>query len=462
MRLAGAVLIVLAGIWTAFAQGVGERPSSDQRLPAAKKAAPAPKATRAKKPAKEAPNKDYSRIRESYAAISEADRRAIQFDLVWIGDYAGPVSAEINDRVIDAVKSFQRNHKAKETGVLNPQERGALAAAAKVQQEEVGWRIIDDPVTGVRLGLPTKQVPQSGTGKAGSRWSSAHGQVQVETFRIAAPGTTLPAVFEQQKNDPVQRRVETSVLRPDFFILTGLQGLKKFHVRAHIQGSEVRGITVLYDQFNEGIMDPVAIAMLSVFAPFASGTVKSTPALKRKVEYGTGIIVSGAGHIVTDRQVIDGCQFVTIAGLGSAEVVAEDTTSDLALIRLYGASNLMPIPFAGESSKGNNVTLVGITDPQAQAGGNAITTVFARLGGPPDAATRSIEPVPGLGFSGAAAIDGQGRLVGMVELKASAAIVVPGASIRTFLEAHNIHPSGGSPGGREVKDAVVRVICVRK
>ena len=274
-----------------------------QGVPDARKAAPAAEGDAGKEAGDGGDNQGRQPIRESYAAVSEADRRAIQSDLVWTGDYTGFVSAEVSDRVIAAVKAFQQKNKTKETGVLNPQERAALAAAAKVQQELVGWRTIDDPVTGAKLGLPTKQVPQAGTGKTGSRWSSAQGQVQVETFRIAGPGTTLPAIFEQQKKEPPQRKVETSALRPDFFVLTGLQGLKRFHVRAHIQGSEVRGLTILYDQANEGIMDPVAVAMSSAFDAFPGGTAAVAPAPKRKVEYGTGIVVSSAGHVVTDRQV---------------------------------------------------------------------------------------------------------------------------------------------------------------
>ena len=50
--------------------------------------------------------------------------------------------------------------------------------------------------------------------------------------------------------------------------MTGMQGLKKFYVRAQIRDLEVRGITVLYDQAIEGTIDPVVIAMSSAFAPF--------------------------------------------------------------------------------------------------------------------------------------------------------------------------------------------------
>ena len=135
----------------------------------------------------------------------------------------------------------------RETGVLNPQERAALAAAAKTRQEAVGWRIADDPASGTRLGLPAKLVPQSAAATVGTRFSSRRGEVQVETFRIATSGTALAAVYEQQRKEPAERKPDYNVLRPDFFVISGLQGLKKFYVRAQARGEEVRGVTILFD-----------------------------------------------------------------------------------------------------------------------------------------------------------------------------------------------------------------------
>jgi hypothetical protein len=175
-----------------------------------------------------------------------ADRLALQFDLAWSGDYNGLVNGEINDKTTAAIKTFQHDRKFKETGVLNPQERALLAAAAKAMQAQVGWSLVDDPVTGARIGLPSKQVPNNSQTKNGTRWSSAQGQVQVETFKIREPGTTLAAVYEQQKKEPGTRKLEVNFLRPDFFILSGMQNLKKFYVRAEIRDGEVRGMTVLY------------------------------------------------------------------------------------------------------------------------------------------------------------------------------------------------------------------------
>jgi S1-C subfamily serine protease len=403
-------------------------------------------------------------------SLAASDRIAIQFDLAWTGDYNGLVNGEANDKTTAAIKAFQRTRKFKETGVLNTQERALLAASAKAKQAQVGWTMVDDAVTGARLGIPTKHVQNKNQGKTGTRWSSAQGQVQVETFRIREPGTTLTSVYEQQRKEPSNRKLEVNFVRPEFFILSGMQNLKKFYVRAEAKEGEVRGMTVLYDQATEPIMDPVVVVMSSAFTPFPSiaGVAQIGPAPKRKVEYGTGIVVSATGHILTDRQVTDGCNVIVVAGYGDADRQAEDKTTDLALLRVYGAPDLVPAVIAGDAPKGPDLTLIGIVDPQGQGGGSAISTVAVKLKG------EAVEPSPQPGFSGGAALDGQGRVVGMVELKTAVvasvgatgtppqAAVVPAPAIRAFLEEQKLAPAAGRAGLDAAKASVVRVICVRK
>src|SRR6202011_4059506 len=207
-----------------------------------------------------------------YAAMADAERLAIQSDLIWTGDYNGVVGAEFSDRAVAAVQAFQKRNGGKETGILNPDERAKLAQAARSRQEQAGWRIVDDAATGARVGIPQKLAPQAGRAATGSRWQSVHGEVQVETFRVAAAGTTLAGVFEQQRKQPADRKVEYNVLRPDFFVLSGMQNLKKFYVRGQVKESEVRGITILYDQALEGTWDRIAVAMSSAFAAFPTQT----------------------------------------------------------------------------------------------------------------------------------------------------------------------------------------------
>jgi peptidoglycan hydrolase-like protein with peptidoglycan-binding domain len=406
-----------------------------------------------------------------YASLALAERVGIQVDLAFTGFFNGLITGDFNDRAMAAVRAFQKSGGFRETGQLLPPERAALAAHSKARQDQVGWRMVDDRVTGAQLGLPTAQVPNARPGPKGTRWSSAQGQVQVETFRIREPGMTISTVYTQQKAEPAGRRLDVNVLRVDSFILSGMQGLKKFYVRAEVKDSEVRGMTILWDQATEGTMDPVAVVMSSAFAPFP-GSGNNIAALlgpppRRKVDYGTGIVVSATGHILADRQVMDGCNVIQVSGLGDADLIAEDAAAGLTLLRVYGASDLVPAALAQEGARGGDLTLVGIADPQTQAGARAATTVAARLDG------NAIQPVPQLGFAGALALDGQGRVVGMVTLKtpvpASAgavtppqATVVPFDAMRQFLAAQNVTPAAGRTGTDAVKASLVRLICVRR
>jgi len=406
-------------------------------------------------------------IKDSYAALTFTERLSIQSDLVWTGDYNGLINGEFSDRLVAAVKAFQKRNKSKDTGVLNLQERAILAASAKPQQSEVGWRLVEDPVSGARLGLPGKLVPIAARGASGTRWSSQQGQFQIETFRI--PNMRLEAAYERQRREPFDRRPSYNVLRPEFFVISGMQGLKYFYMRASAQDNEVRGITILYDQAEEGTMGPIVVAMSSAFTPFAQlGALQEGVPSRRKVEYGTGLVVSGNGHVVTDKQTIDDCNVITIPGVGHAERLAEDKSSELALLRVYGARDLVPLGLLGAAPRGETVTLLGIADPQSQQGGAAVSNVAAKLAA--NGNPRPLDTAPAAGFSGAAAIDLHGRPYGMVVLKtpvvagpaqAPQAAVIPLKRVVNFLEANYLALASSQPGA-DIKASVVRVICVRK
>jgi hypothetical protein len=302
----------------------------------------------------------------------------------------------------------------------------------------------------------------------GTRWSSEQGQLQVETFRIET-GATLEAVFEQQKKMP-RRRVEHSALEGDTFVISGMQGLKKMQVRATARNGEVRGMTILYDQAMEGTVDPLLAPMSSAFVPFSRfslGGAAETP--RRKVEYGTGLLVSAQGHILTDRQLTEACNVIVVPGLGNAERVAEDRDTELALLRSYGARNATPLGLAGAAPAPVEVTLLGIADPQVQSGAASISEVKARLA--TGTGTRTLDTTPAPGFGGAAALGPDGGFAGMVVLKpavvagpsgAPQANLVAAEAVKSFLEANGVTPSPGKPGLEEAKASIVRVICVRK
>jgi hypothetical protein len=401
-------------------------------------------------------------------AIPDSERVKIQSALFWSGDFTGSIGAE--DPFSAAIRNYQRRAKSKITGVLSPAERTALLAAAQTHENEFGWTVVVDPATGVRIGLPLKLVSQARDTPRGTRWSSAHGEVQVETFRVKNPDLRLGAFFDQQKKEPASRKIETSALRDDDFVISGMQGLKKFTVRAYARDGEIRGVTVLFDQMMETIVAPAMAAMMSAFAPFPERALPFATTGK-SVEYGTGLIVSRQGHIVTDSRLAAGCQVIVAAGLGDADRVAEDNDNGLALLRVYGPLKVTPVALLPDVSPKGDVTLIGIPDPKEQNGAKKLTEIKARLTQASGIELR--QPVPMAGFSGAAAVDGQGQVLGIMEMRnfvlastepaAPPVHLVPTESIRNFLAAHGVTPVTQAGDAKSaVVAAVVRIICVRK
>src|SRR6266851_3355861 len=404
---------------------------------------------------------------ETANAMAQIERLAIQSDLAWVGEYNGAITGEVSERMVAAIKEFQKARGGKQTGVLNPQERGVLADTAKRRQDSVGWKIVTDPGTGVRLGIPLKLAPQQTSDANGAKWTSSTGTIQIVLARRKEANPTTAKLAEKEKKE-AGRNIDYTVVKPDFFVLSGLQGLKKFYLRGTFKGDEVRILTILYDQATENTVEPVVIAMSSAFNAFPSGAQVAGPPPRKTVEYGTGLVVSDDGAVVTDRQVTDECLAVTIGGYGNADRIAEDKDHDLALLRIYGARGLKPLNLAGGASK-TALDLTGISDPQNQGGGAAVTSVkatVAQIGGGSDVA---LSPPPALGFSGAAAVDADGKFAGIILLKPvlvagpanatpAQATLVPAEAVRDFLKANNVDASGGSS---DAKASVVRVICVR-
>jgi hypothetical protein len=394
--------------------------------------------------------------------------------LVMLALVVGAVSAPAQD----AAPAHEKRH-AKHAARKHATPEPAVAKMATAKSEpaspeppsealvEVGWTIVTDPATGIRIGLPTKMVPNAREAERGTRWSSAHGEVQVETFRITDRDLKLAALFEKEKKEPSTRQIEYSVLRDDNFFISGLQGLKKFSVKAQMRDGEVRGFTMLYDQMMETIVTPVMVAISSSFSPFPERNAPFA-ALAKSVEYGNGLVVSAQGHIVTDRKLTEGCQVIVASGLGDAVRIADDKDNGLALLRVYGPRKMSVLALPADAPKSGELTLIGIPDPKEQDGTRKLTEIKARL--VDGSAIELRQPVPMAGLSGAAALDGQGRFLGMMEMRnavlASAESAAPpvrlvtAETIRGFLSSHQVASADTQTG--DAKASVVRMICVRK
>src|SRR3981189_2287988 len=183
-------------------------------------------------------------------AMAQAERMALQSDLAWVGQYNGAITGEVSERMVAAIKEFQKARGGKQTGVLNPQERGVLAETAKRRQDNVGWKIVTDAGSGVRLGIPTKLAPQQSADANGAKWTSPTGTIQIQLARRKEANPTTAKLAEREKKEP-GRNIDYTVVKPDFFVLSGLQGMKKFYLRGTFNGDEGRIRNIFHDPETE-------------------------------------------------------------------------------------------------------------------------------------------------------------------------------------------------------------------
>ncbi len=271
---------------------------------------------------------------EPTRAIWEAlplDRRvAVQEALVWSGDYAGSLDGTFGRMTFEALSAFLARRKLGPDAVGGDVAAKAFAELTGTKKAAVGWQMIADPATGVRIGVPLKVIGPIGRAEAGSRWPSKDGRVELRTHRIA--GTDLARVFDLVRAEMPGRRITYSVLRPDWFVVADDLGGKRGYARFVRGPTDIRGFTFVLDAALGPELDRVVIATAGTFEPFPGSTpaqpnvatapttppaappaATPTPAAIPATGLATGLVV-GPGRVLTAAAAITGCTNLTVAG----------------------------------------------------------------------------------------------------------------------------------------------------
>jgi serine protease Do len=155
----------------------------------------------------------------------------------------------------------------------------------------------------------------------------------------------------------------------------------------------------------------------------ASGTTPSAPPPDGPAATGTGFFVSAAGHVLTNRHVVEGCARVQVDG-HDASVLAEDETFDLALL----STGIVPPEFAVFASAPARLNadilvsgypLQGLLEDLNVTRGSV--TAERGLGG--DMTRMQISAPVQPGNSGGPVLSAQGTVVGVVVSKLDAGAV---------------------------------------
>ncbi len=468
-------------------------------------------------PAAAAADQVFQAQRAAYEALPEADRRAVQDALIWASDYNGVVDGSFGKRTRDSILVYQANIKAPTTGVLDAAAVSALVATADKAKAAVKFQIVaDDGKSGVHVGAPLKLLDKRAVLPNGLRLSNAEGTA---TLDLAGVSDDLATLYARLTADAPGRKLTYKLSRPDFFVVSGEEGGRKFYARYAKapanwpDPSLVRSVTLVYPA-QSASFDRILVAVANSFEPFPSApppepkrvkTVSVRPdgsiapeAVIAKPQPGpvgapakpeppkpalaaSGVVVA-AGEALTALD-SNACPRPTIDGK-AAKYLREDKDAGLSLIGASFAENAPASPLV-LASLSDDLVLASLSDDlvaltyAADDSGAKPTLQVAAVTPLADAAKPLLVASLPQSAAGSPVFDRDGALVAIVARSAASPKTVAGVSpvaphavvaapdIERFLASADVPLAKGTSGGPsaagkiavEKRGLVVPIMC---
>jgi hypothetical protein len=243
-------------------------------------AAPAPLRADSAPPAAQTADPVYDGQKAAFDALPEADRKAIQDALVWSGHYNGVIDGVFGKRTRDAIVAYQASVKVQADGTVDAAQAAAMAAAAQKARAAVKFQVFTDDKTGVRIGAPLKILDKR-IDAGDVRLAKADGSVTLDLMGASGADAKLGAMFAALTAEKDSRKIALKLSRPDYFVVSGEEGGRKFYQRTAKapagapDPTMIRGFRFTYPIAQSGELDKISVAIADSFEPFPSAATPS-------------------------------------------------------------------------------------------------------------------------------------------------------------------------------------------
>ena len=183
----------------------------------------------------------------------------------------------------DSIVAYQQSVGAAQDGIVGPAEFEALKAAAQRARAAVDFALVDDRISGVRIGAPLKLLTKLKPSSGDTTLQSGDGSVSLALQARIAPQIAgagddagLAALYAQLTAEASGRKITYKAIKAgEFFVVAGEDKGEKFYTRFAKSpadwpdGPILRGFAFAYPSERSSDFDKLALAVANSFDPFA-------------------------------------------------------------------------------------------------------------------------------------------------------------------------------------------------
>jgi peptidoglycan hydrolase-like protein with peptidoglycan-binding domain len=214
----------------------------------------------------------------AFLAMPEADRKAVQDALGWLDFYNGAIDGAFGKRTRDSIAAYQQSVSAPADGIVSPAQLEALKTAAQRARAAVDFALVDDRISGARIGAPLKLLTKLRPSSGDTTLQSGDGSVFLALQGRAGAGDDagLAALYAQLSAEGGGRKITYKAIKAGtFFVVAGEDRGAKFYARFvkspadWPDGPALRGFSFAYPSERSSDLDKLALALANSFEPFA-------------------------------------------------------------------------------------------------------------------------------------------------------------------------------------------------